>query len=385
MIFLGRKVMKKLIILLIFLLLTGCIPKPEIHIEGVKEGKVYLKDRIIQVDEEAAGTYSLKLNGNDIQNNHKVTGNGEYELKVTTKKWWTEKKETIRFEIDDKPPKKPSFKDEVKEVYLKQAKFILEREDDVTYTITLDGKPTNLEQPVTEAGNHTIEIKAEKDNGLVQYKKVKFEIDNRTYSREAVDTFKRLLFQDGEQQETRIFKWAKTVSVFIYGTPTAEDKQALKSNFNELNKLLPIDFLVREDDWTANSNYSLKIYFVPTHKFKDYGYSGELVNGNKKIVGYTIPTKASEEGILKSNIVVGTNTEQRLRKTTIFHEIIHSLGLYGHLEDNENSILYPYNNNYVTELSEIDKKMIEILYRTEINTGMNESDIERVLKPRIIE
>ncbi|WLD94603.1 DUF2927 domain-containing protein [Alkalihalobacillus sp. AL-G] len=370
---------------LLILMLSGCIPEPEIHIEGVKDGEVYVKDRIIEIDENRAGEYTLKLNGETIQNGHTVSENDDYKLTITAKRWWNEQTKSIQFEIDDIPPNKPSFKDEPKEVYYKQAKFSLEKEEDVMYKVKMDDKPYDINNPVTEEGEHKLFIKAVKDNGLLAQKEVEFVIDNRTYTRKAVDTFKHFIFHSEEQQDQKVLKWTKNASVYIYGNPTGQDREALESYFNRINELLPIDLLIMESDIHSTGDYSLSIFFVPSHKFKDYGFKGDLENGNKRIVGFAAPTKVSEEGILRSIIVIGTDTDQRFRKTTILHEIVHSLGLYGHFNNNEHSILYPYNNNMVTELTDMDKKMIEILYRPGIHTGMDESDVERVLKTRIKE
>ncbi|WP_171016826.1 DUF2927 domain-containing protein [Pseudalkalibacillus caeni] len=365
----------------------GCIPEPRIHIEGIKSGEVYINERTITIDEEAANKYTMELNGKPIQNGHKVSKNGPYTLEVNAKRWWNEQTESIQFEIDNIPPEKPSFKEEIKDVYFKQATFKLNKERDVNYTIMMDGKPYDIEKPVTKKGKHILSIKAVKDNGLFAQNEVKFEIDNRTYSRDTIETFKGFIFhnEDRPEKDPKILKWNKTVSVYVYGKPTSTDLQVLKSYLNNLSEILPIDLIYTGNNFSVKADYSIPIIFVPTHQFKDYGLKEKLINGTNKIVGYTMPTKDSEEGLLRSNVLIGTDTSQQVRKTTILHELVHSLGLYGHFKENEKSILYPFTNNMVTDLGDIDKEIIELLYRPDILHGMDESDVDKVLAPRIKE
>ncbi|WP_408009849.1 DUF2927 domain-containing protein [Pseudalkalibacillus sp. A8] len=376
--------MRAIFIFLSLFVLSGCIPEPEIQISGIENEKVYPDARSIKVDEEAAGNFTMQLNGKDIQNGHKVTGNGKYQLTVTAERWWNEETKTVTFEIDDQPPKKPEFNDDLKKVYYKEVKFRLVKEDGIEYEIRMDDKPYNLEKAYNKEGDHTLYIQAVKDNGLTSDRKIKFQIDNRTYSRETVNTFKQLYFHNGEKLLTEVIKWTYYVGVYVHGEPTTQDSNVLKSYFDRLNKMLPIEFKILKNGTSNYTNHQLDIHFVPTHEFKDYGFKEDLRVGNKQIVGVAIPEKVTMDGnIITSKILVGTDTDQQLRKTTILHEIIHSLGLYGHLENNEKSILYPYNNNRVTKLSEVDEKLIEILYRKDIQPGMNEKDVERVLEPRI--
>ncbi|WP_221563042.1 DUF2927 domain-containing protein [Alkalihalobacillus sp. TS-13] len=376
--------LRAIIIFISLFVLSGCLPEPEIQLSGIESNKVYPDARIIKIDEETAGTFTMQLNGKDIQNGHEVTGNGEYELSVTAERWWNEDTKTITFEIDDQPPKKPEFKDELKKIYYKEVKFRLVKEDGVKYKVTMDGKPNDIGKAYTKEGEHTLYIQAEKENGLTSDKKVNFQIDNRTYSRNTVDTFKQLYFHNGEKSLTEVIKWTYYVGVYVHGKPTTQDSKVFKSYFDRLNEMLPIEFKILKNGTSNYTNHQLDIYFVPTHKFKDYGFKEDLRVGNKQVVGVAIPEKVTTDGkIITSKILVGTDTDQQLRKTTILHEITHSLGLYGHLEDTKKSILYPYNNNRITKLSEIDKKLIEILYREDIKPGMSEKDVQRVLEPRI--
>ncbi len=364
--------------------MSGCLPEPEIQISGVENEKVYPEARIIKIDEEAAGNFTMKLNGKNIQNGHKVTGNGEYQLAVTAERWWNKETKSITFEIDDQPPNKPAFKDKLKKIYYKQVKFRLVKEDGVDYTITVDDKPYDLGKVYNKEGEHTLYIQAVKENGLTSDRKIKFHIDNRTYSRDTVDTFKQLYFHNGEKPLTELIKWTYYVGVYVHGDPTSQDSKVLKSYFDKLNEKLPIEFKMLENGTSNYTDHQLDIHFVPTHKFKDYGFKKDILVGNKQVVGVAIPEKVTTDGkIITSRILIGTDTDQQLRKTTILHEIIHSLGLYGHIEDNKKSILYPYNNNRITKLSEIDEKLIEILYREDIQPGMTEKDVEHVLEPRI--
>ncbi|MBM7570175.1 DUF2927 domain-containing protein [Aquibacillus albus] len=376
--------MKKMFLFLSLFLLTGCIPEPEIDIDGVQQGEVYVNDQTINIDEEAAGEYTLHLNGNVIQNDHTVSGNGEYELTITAKRWWNEITKTIAFEIDDEPPAKPSFKDEVKPLYYKEANFELEKEEDVTYKVKIDYEPFDISQAYTKEGTHKLYIQSIKDNGLVADRKETFEIDNRTYSRHEVDAFKKFFFHNEDQEGTKFIKWSDHVGVHVYGEPTATDMKALESNLQTINQILPVDLNLRESQPFAGSN-RINVHFVPTYQFKDYGFNEELRNNDYMVVGYAMPTLLThDDELFETKILIGTDTDQQLRKTTILHELMHALGFYGHFENNPNSILYPYTDTNLTELSSTDKKLIEILYRKDIKPGMTEAEVEQTLNDWIV-
>ncbi len=325
------------------------------------------------------------LNGEEIQSGHEVTQNGEYHLKVQAKKWWKEQVAELSFQIDDQPPKNPFRWKNPLAIYYLQTDFSFEKEENVTYDVQLDGRPYDVNEPVTEEGDHQLDIVARKVNGLVFEKSITFTIDNATYSRETIDLFRSYMFETGDVRIDRLIKWGKDVTVNIHGQATEIDEEVIGLYVEKLNALLPLTLRITGAEAEESQN-QLDIYFVPATEFSQHGFNEAIRVGNVQVVGFAQPTAVSYYGVIsKGKIVIATDTDQQQRKTTILHELVHSLGLFNHFEDDPNSILYPYNNNGITELSEKDKLMIELLYRQDLQPGMSMYEIEDRLKPRIIE
>lgn len=380
--------MKKFVIILCSLVwLVGCIPKPEITIQGVEDGEVYIKDRTISINEELAGKdYELKLNDENINNEHTVSENGQYHLKVKAKKWWQEKEKSIHFKIDDRPPQTPELEEEIKSSYYQSVTFGLDREEGVSYNIKLDGKPHDIDKPIKEEGEHVLSIIAKKENQLVSQRKFNFTVDNRTYTRQEVDFLLdfSLNLPDEKSMLPRILKWEDNVDIIVQGNPTPQDWNALESYISNLNDLLPIFFTLHEPGDPTHYRGKINMHFVPNYKFDELGFEESLYQGNYQVVGFAYPKEVSPNGAFKETTIgIGTNTPQSHRNTTIYHELIHALGLYSHFENRKSSILYPYDHTGVTQLNEMDKKVIELLYRPDIAPGMYRPQVESILQPRI--
>ncbi|MFD1739235.1 DUF2927 domain-containing protein [Bacillus salitolerans] len=376
--------MRYFMMLTLCLLLTGCISEPEIKIDSIVNGDIYSSDVTIHIDENQSDPFTLLLNNHPIKNHHVITENGQYELTITSRHFWKEKVETITFERDDKPPVVPAFYPEIPSMNFKEVSFQLIEEKDVTYSATINGNPVDLNQKFTEEGTHTLVLKATKDNGLTSSRAYTFIIDNQTYSKETISKFLSFYFSDDIQN---VYKWTEPIEIYIHGKPTAKDRSIILSQVASLNELLPIDLKVMEgkgENRTALSNFRIDMHFVPNNRFKDFGFEGDLVTHKGEVVGLAIPTFHSVGKLYKSEILIGTNTPQSERETTIFHEFFHVLGFYAH-SDERSSILYPYTDTMLTKLSDFDRKAIEILYRDDIHPNMTKKDVENVLKVRTIE
>jgi hypothetical protein len=369
----------KIVIVFLLFFLTGCVSEPEINIDGLKNGKTFPKEVTIHLDDKNLGKYTMFLNGDTIQNDHKVTENGEYELTIKASNLWKEKLKTITFKIDDQPPLKPSFHPEIKPINYKHVTFNLIVEKGVTYSAKINGKPFDLSNKFEQEGTHVLFVMAKKENGLSTTSRFFFTIDNRTYSKETIGRFTNFYFTN---ENKNIIKWMNTIELFYHGNPSSRDIQILKSHVKALNENLPIKIIVRDSVAKRNRINRIDMYFVPNYKFKDYGFRGDIISNNIEIVGLATPISYSLGELTKAQILIDTNTSQRVRESTILHELVHALGFYVHTKD-KSSILYPTDIN-VTRLSDFDKKIVELLYREDIEPNMSQRDVEQVLKPRII-
>ncbi|MBD8071149.1 DUF2927 domain-containing protein [Bacillus sp. PS06] len=376
--------MKKFVLILFLLMMTGCASHEDI-LHGIEDGKIYVADPIITIDEDYHGDFQLLLNGETIEPGHTVTENGDYTLELTTKKLWMEKTTTYSFSHDDIQPKAPSFTTNPKPVYFKEAVFDYKKEKNVSYETFLNGEPVDLSKPITEEGTHFLKIVATKNNGLKSERRQLFSIDNKTYTSAEVDTFLHFFFDNNQDFLPKIYKWTDTVTIVVDGNPTEQDMKILNQHIETLNKLLPFKFIVTEAENGKSYSRQIDMHFIPTWKFVNY-VEDEDNPDLKWAVGLAFPTMMSRDerqGLIASTVLIGTDIPQSERNHVILHELIHSIGMYNHFEDDESSILYPFVYPVVTELNEIDLKMIEILYRKDLLGGMTKPDVERVLKPRV--
>ncbi|MCA1032020.1 DUF2927 domain-containing protein [Bacillus timonensis] len=380
--------MKRYILLFLLFITTGCVAEPTIVIEGVEDGAIYVSKPTIDLIESTPGETTMTLNGEPISDGHQITDNGTYTLSIHRKHLWKESTKDITFTRDDVQPKPPAFFNNMRtSVYYKSVKFDLIPQKDVTYEATLNGNPFDLSEPIEEEGLHTLVITAIKNNGLKSERRLSFTIDNRTYTSKEVEAFTDFIF-DNEAHGTlpKVYKWTDSVAVVPHGNHTSEDLESLQQYIDVFNEILPVQFkLFQEEDHISWEN-RIDVHFVPTSSFKDYGFEGELTDGYEEIVGYAMPVEVTYQyELLTTVVLIGTNTTKVERKTIILHELMHALGLYNHFNDDKSSVLYPYADYYVTELNDYDKKIIELLYREDIQAGMTKPDVERVLKERIFD
>ncbi|MFB3170001.1 DUF2927 domain-containing protein [Neobacillus sp. 179-C4.2 HS] len=381
--------MKKFMFLyfVLLFLLSGCVIKPEIHITGVEEGKVYADKRTITINEEQAGTYSMTLNGKSIESGHVVVKKGTYNLSIEGKKLWLKSKKDITFKIDYQPPKLPALKNEIQPGYFQEANIELIKEDGITYDIKLNGEPYDLSKPIQKEGMYELDIIAVKENGLVSHRTDSFIVDNQTFTQEMVEAFLSFHFDYDQIEDPFIIKWiGKKVPVYIHGEPTNEDLDQLRRYLNEINSWLPVQFEITQENKTDITSFQLNIYFVPNEQFKDYGFTEELFQEDGETIGFALPTEGNDvDGLLATTIGIDSTVNQKDRNPTILHELVHALGMYNHFEHDTSSILYPLTNQQITTLNETDKTLLGMLYRLDIIPGMTEEEIRQMWKPRIVE
>lgn len=372
---------------LLLFLLSGCIKEPEIQISGIEHGKVYPDERTITINAEKAETYTMTLNGTPIESGHVVKKNGKYHLSITSKKLWKESEREIVFTIDDQPPKMPTFKNEIQSSYFQEAKLELVEEEGVTYTIKLNGEPYDLSKPIQTEGVYELDIFAKKENGMGSRRVESFIVDNQTFTQETLDAFLAFHFDGLGVENPFIIKWiGERVPVYVHGTLTNQDLNQLQTNLNEFNQWLPVQFEIHQENEKNYTGYQLDLYFVPNEQFKNYGYTDALIRGNGEAIGFTLPTEGnSRDGLLATTIGIDSTISQALRNATMLHELVHSLGMFNHFEEDTSSILYPETDQNVTKLNETDRKFVEMLYRADIKPGMTEEEIRKMWEPRIVE
>lgn len=210
--------------------------------------------------------------------------------------------------------------------------------------------------------------------------------ENDKYSREDVDCFLETVFNNdayGRKQE-KIGKWGiNTVRIRVFGNPTKEDLKTLNKAINDINSNVD-GFKMVIDNGNAFEP-DMEVYFITHSEFSRYfsvpnNYDG-WASWKVSATGAYGGNPAGE--IFKARVFIATDgLSQKRRSSVIVHEMGHSLG-FNH-NTNMNSVLCEYGSDK-TEFSPIDKTMIRMLYRSDIQPYMDKNQVETMLNNSIKE
>jgi len=193
---------------------------------------------------------------------------------------------------------------------------------------------------------------------------------NGKYTRDQIDYFLEIAFESefGDSNLT-IKKWVSDIKINIIGSPTNEDMITLNKLIVEINVIID-GIQLRIDEQDPN----VEIYFVPESDFGRYEPNYVPTNYGFFWVWWNF----SKE-IYKSRIMISTDQiTQKERSHLIREELTQNLGLMNDSWKYEDSIFYQGWTD-IAEYAEIDKVMIEILYREEILPNMTKRQVEAIL------
>jgi|GEM_PF-2513682 len=368
-----------LILLLLILLLAGCANPPEAPvITGVTPGHIYASPVTIDVEPQDQVEYDAEIDGEPYTLGSEYGEEGAHVLQVTAthKRSRLTSESTVPFEIDTMPPVTPVV-DGVAEgdVIFRSVTIGVREERGVAYDAAIDGRPYELGTPYTEAGDHVLLVTALKyKNELTSRREIHFTIENETYTQEEVDYFTEIALGTEYGGDAPIRKWTDALRIKVNGSPTEKDRKTLDAVIAELRELTGLPMEIVEDE------ENIDIYFVPDTEFKDYIPS--YVEGNWGYFSYY--TRGDGE-IWQARIGIDTaHTNERSRSHLLHEELTQALGLGNDSYDYEDSIFYQ-GWSMVQDFSDIDRAVIELLYRDDIEIGMDREDILTVLAPRITE
>ncbi len=190
------------------------------------------------------------------------------------------------------------------------------------------------------------------------------------YTPEAVDYFAEIAlgFEYGDASRI-VRRWSRDIEYQIRGFPTEEDLRVLQEVIDEINGLTVLHDIVPE-----NGSPDLGIFFVPVDRFSEI--RSNVVPGNLGF--FSVAISAAEE-IDQGVVLVGSDIDQSVRSHLIREEVTQVLGL------GQDSFTYPesvfYQRWSVTEdYAPIDRELIEMLYRPEVEIGMDQTRVQRVLR-----
>jgi hypothetical protein len=170
--------------------------------------------------------------------------------------------------------------------------------------------------------------------------------------------------------DSRIRKWTGDVQIRYLGTPTAEDLITLAAVMDEINQLT--NGAIRLQFAQAEAN--LEIYFVPEPDFRNYEPNYVPTN-----LGFFWAWWNLDNTLNRARILISTEgITQQERSHLIREELTQSLGLMQDSLQYADSIFYQGWTD-VTSYSDLDRTLIQMLYRPDIRPGMERAEVEQIL------
>ncbi len=203
------------------------------------------------------------------------------------------------------------------------------------------------------------------------------------YELEVVDYFKEVAlgFEFGNASEvTR--RWNIDMKIFIGGNPTNELLSELDIILDDINSLCSSGFSVEIVDDSLRSNYY--IFFGSGSSYAEvFPALSNLVHSNWGL--FTVFWNGSNElytGYMYVDILRANLIEQ---KHLLREELTQSLGLAKDSNLYTESIFQQAFSTKVTTFAEIDEDLIHLLYHPDMRTGLNESQVDGVLRSVLLE
>ncbi len=160
----------------------------------------------------------------------------------------------------------------------------------------------------------------------------------------------------------QVIKWTRPIYYYIGEGGTEEDLLKLRSLISAVSQVPGVPELIEVTD-SASAN--LKINFVDT--------SGMVETCGSNFNGYVNVWWTMFE-INRGEIYYNTDISQSLRNAVIVEEFCQSLGLLTDTYDHPESIFYQYHTDTAWPTT-LDWAIIQLLYRSEITPGMDESAV----------
>lgn len=205
------------------------------------------------------------------------------------------------------------------------------------------------------------------------------ESEQSEYELEVISYFKEVAlgFENGNSSEiTR--KWQSPMRVFLDGNPSSLINDKVKQSVNEINELVTDGFLIEiVNDYNLSNCY---VFFGTASDFIEKFPDADGQIGSN----YALFNVWWNNNIInRARIFIDTNRPNlKQQESIIVEEITQSLGLGKDSPRYPNSIFYetPNNGGFATEYANIDKDLIRLLYHPKMSVGLNENQVDEVLR-----
>lgn len=190
------------------------------------------------------------------------------------------------------------------------------------------------------------------------------------YTYEEIEYFTEIALGTEYGDNTQVIrKWNSDIRIKVNGNPNENDLKALDLVVSDINEITGDKINVS----IVATNQNINIHFVPLSEFS-------ICNAAPGNYGY-FNCKWRDDVIYECTICVATDDVLLKEERThmIREEITQSLGLMNDSLKYRDSIFYQ-GWTQTQRYSEIDRKMIEILYSDYITPGMKNEEVEYILR-----
>jgi len=203
------------------------------------------------------------------------------------------------------------------------------------------------------------------------------------YNQDVINYFKEVAlgFEFGNASlVTR--RWEKNMKIFVGGNPDSELLKELDRIIDEINVLSSTDFMIERVTDSIKSNYYVFFGSATDYK-KIYPSQSDLVSSNLGL--YSVYWKNSNE-IHRGHMYVDiTRASLQAQLHILREELTQSLGLGKDSDLYPESIFYQEFSTITNNFSQIDKDLIRLLYHPNLSVGLNDTQVEIVLKKILYE
>lgn len=194
------------------------------------------------------------------------------------------------------------------------------------------------------------------------------------YTQEELAYFEEIAVGSEYGPDGWIARWEEDILLEIAGAPTSEDLAALDRVIGELGELIqPIHIQIVDDA------PNMRMFFVPVSDFPEYEpdyQPGNFGFFTFDFTGRLGPEDAKHLARIYASTVLVSSTEisQPFRSHLIREELTRALGLGNDSSAYPESIFYD-DYTTTTDFLDIDRTIIEMLYRRELTSDMTTSEV----------
>jgi hypothetical protein len=190
----------------------------------------------------------------------------------------------------------------------------------------------------------------------------------RSYTEMEIQYFSKIAMGSEFGGDGVIHKWNGNVTIQIHGSPSECDREYLDQTISELNRIQDgINLTIVSGDGDIN------LYFTTYASFELV--ESNYVYGNEGFFWCYWDTSGV---INNANVFIRDDLADLYKNHLLKEELTQSLGLMNDADWFGDSIFFSYWSS-TTDYAEIDKVLISMLYRNDIHSNMNSSEVLEIL------